>query len=377
MPKRLKSWKEKEMPEPCSSIFGSGFPGNRAEAPYLPDSLLALEIFFGNPINLGFSTTFFNDTSLPERKLSDEEIRDLIIEAKALGVKKIIFSGKDAASCLYIKDAISLSRSLDIDTIILKDDYHLSANSENNIPPLCTRHRFSCVVTSYGYVLPCPGLHVPLGNILNQKLSDILKDSEILCDLKDGTSRIKGPCRTCENAQTCYGCRGRAYLATGDYLASDLMCIKNKSGEHETVSLPLPVDGIIPQKPPMRIIDTLDTLAERSASCSALIKKDMPFIEDDGSVDNVAYLEMIAQSIAALNGFRNMNESGSSPEGYLLGAKNLAILGRATAGDRLSIMVFKYARYGGFGIVKGIVSKNNEVLARGEIKVWHKIDDTN
>ena len=363
------------MSEPCSSIFGSGFPVNQAEDAYLPGSLLALEIFFGNPIDLGFSAIFIKDSSLPERKLSNEEIRNLIIEAKALGVKKIAFSGEEAASCPYIKDAISFSRSLDIETIILKDDYYLLANSENNIPPLCMRHRFSCVVTSYGYVLPCPGLHIPLGNILNQKLSDILKDSEILCDLKDGTSRIKGPCRTCEKAQTCCGCRGRAYLATGDYLASDPMCIKNKSGEHEPVSLPLPVDGIIPQKPPMRIIDTLDTLAERSASCSALIKKDMPFIEDDGSVDNVAYLEMIAQSIAALNGFRNMNESGSSPEGYLLGAKNLAILGRATAGDRLSIMVFKYARYGGFGIVKGIVSKNNEVLARGEIKVWHKIDE--
>ncbi|OQX00140.1 MAG: hypothetical protein BWK74_00465 [Desulfobacteraceae bacterium A6] len=364
------------MAEPCSSIFGSGFPGDLAGDPYLPNSLLALEIFFGNPIDLGFSAIFIKDNSLPDRELSYKEIMDLIIEAKALGIRKIAFTGEKAASCSYIKDAISYSRSLDIDVIFLKDDYNLSANSENNIPPLCARHRFSCVVTSYGYVLPCPGLHIPLGNILNQKLSDILKDSEILCDLKDGTSRIKGPCRICENAQTCYGCRGRAYRITGDYLSSDLMCIKNKSGGHETVSLPLPVDGIIPQKPPMRIIDTLDTLAERSASCSVLIKKDMPFIEDDGSVDNVAYLEMIAQAIAALNGFRNINESGSSPEGYLLGAKNLAILGRATAGDRLSVMVFKYARYGGFGIVKGIVSKNNEVLARGEIKVWHKTDES-
>lgn len=363
------------MPESCSSIFGSGFPGDRAGDPYLPDSLLALEIFFGNPIDLGFSATFFNDTSLPERKLSDEEIRDLIIAAKALGVKKIVFSGKEAASCPYIKDAISFSRSLDIDTIILKDDYHLSANSENNIPPLCTRHRFSCVVTSYGYVLPCPGLHIPLGNILNQKLSDILKDSEILCDLKDGASRIKGPCRTCEKARKCCGCRGRAYLATGDYLASDLMCIKNKSGEHETVSLPLPVDGIIPQKPPMRIIDTIDKLAERCAQCSVLIKEDMPFIEKDGSVDHVAYLEMMAQSIAALNGFRNMGASDSAPEGYLLGAKNLKINKTAYAGDSLSIMVFKYARYGGFGIVKGVVKRDNEILAEGEIKIWHKTDE--
>jgi len=363
------------VPEPCSSIFGSGFPWDQAENPSLPNSLLALEIFFGNPIDLGFSETFFNDTSLPERKLSDEEIRDLIIEAKALGVQKIVFSGKDAASCPYIKDALSFSRSLEIDTIILKDDYHLSANSENNIPPLCTRHRFSCVVTSYGYVLPCPGLHIPLGNILNQKLSDILKDSEILCDLKNGTSRIKGPCRMCEKAQTCYGCRGRAYLITGDYLASDPLCARNEYRRHEIIYLPLPVDRIIPQMLPMQIIDTIDKLAERCAQCSALIKEDMPFIQKDDSVDRVAYLEMMAQSIAALNGFRNMGASDSAPEGYLLGAKNLKINKTAYAGDRLSIMVFKYARYGGFGIVKGVVKRDNEILAEGEIKIWHKTDE--
>ncbi|EFK94855.1 Radical SAM domain protein [sediment metagenome] len=362
----------------CRDIFGAGFPENRAGYPNRPGSLLALEIFFGNPIDFGFSTTFIKDSPTPERKLSYDEIRDLIIEAKTLGVSKIVFSGEEAVSCIYIKDAISFSSSLDIETIILKDDYYILANSGNNIPPFCNRHMFSCVVTSYGYLLPCPGLRIPLGNILNQKLSDILKDSEILCDLKDSANKIKGPCRHCENTGICCGCRGRAYLATGDYLASDLVCINIKTGkhEHETVSLPLPADQIIPQKPPMRIIDTLDRLAERSASCSVLIKKDMPFIEDDGSVDNVAYLEMIAQSIAALNGFRQMNESGSSPEGYLLGAKNLSITGRAEVGDRLSIMVFKYARYGGFGIVKGIVSKNSEIIARGEIKVWHKTDES-
>jgi len=363
------------MPEPCSSIFGSGFPEDSAEDPSLPNSLLALEIFFGNPIDLGFSAIFIKDTSFPERELSYKEIKDLLIEAKALGVRKIAFTGKEAASCPYIKDAVSYSRSLDIEVIVLKDDYHLSVNSENNIPPLCMRPRFSCVVTSYGYVLPCPGLHIPLGNILNQKLSDILKDSETLCDLKDGTSSIKGPCRTCEIAPACSGCRGRAYLLTGDYLASDPLCARNEYRRHEIISPPLPVDRMIPQTPPMRIIDTIDKLAERCAQCSVLIKEDMPFIQKDGSVDHVAYLEMMAQSIAALNGFRNMGASDSAPEGYLLGAKNLKINKTAYTGDRLSIMVFKYVRYGGFCIVKGVVKRDNETLAEGEIKIWHKTDE--
>jgi radical SAM protein with 4Fe4S-binding SPASM domain len=359
----------------CSALFGSGKIQESADKPLQSNSILALEISFDSFRDFGFSTIFIDEGFFPDKRLTDEEFRNVISEAKALGAEKITFSGKEAPSHASIKELISFAKNLGMETALIRDDYLCLAASGKNDPPFCMRHIFSCVVTSYGYVLPCPGLEIPLGNVRGQKLSDIIKDSEIVADLKDHVNRIKGPCRTCENIRRCCGCRGRAFLATGDYLASDLFCIKNKGREHKTLSFPLPVEGIIPQKPPMRIIDTLDRLAERSASCSALIKKEMPFINDDLSVDNVAYLEMIAQAIAALNGFRNINASGRSPEGYLLGAKDLEILGRAEAGESLSVMVFKYARYGGFGIVKGIVSKNNEIIAKGEIKVWHKTDE--
>ncbi|MCI0468827.1 MAG: SPASM domain-containing protein, partial [Nitrospirae bacterium] len=363
---------EKEPMIYCRDIFGSGPHEDSIDESAQTIRLIALEINFTSRIDYGFSTIFMNEGVSSDTRLTEDELRDIITQAKALGVRKVLFSGKDVSSYALINKLTSFARSLDIEANVIKDEYLCIAAFGNNDPSFCMRHIFSCVVTSYGYVLPCPGLEIPIGNIRGQKLSDIIKDSEILADLKDHVNRIKGPCRICENTEGCCGCRGRAYNATGDYLASDPTCIKNKGMGRKTLSLPVPAEDVIPQKQPMRIIDTLDRLAERSASCSVLIKKDMPFINDDLSVDNVAYLEMIAQSIAALNGFRNMNESGSSPEGYLLGAKNLEIFGRAGKGDRLSIMVFKYARYGGFGIVRGVVSKNNELIAKGEIKVWHK-----
>lgn len=359
----------------CSRIFGPEFDeidsGNQAAS----EGLSALEINSGTINDFGFSEYFIKDGSFPERELSCEEIRGLIDQAKELGVRKIVFSGKEAFSRPYIKDAESFADNLGIETVILKDDYHLTANSEINTPSFCSRHMFSCLVTSNGYVLPCPGLRIPLGNVLNQKLSDIIKDSEILSDLKDYKNRIKGPCRTCDNAPKCCRCRAKAYMITGDYLASDPSCALNDHRKNEINSLPMPVDRIIPQMPPMRIIDTLDKLAERSALCSVLIKREMPFIADDCSVDPVAYLEMMAQSIAALNGFRGMDASDSAPEGYLLGAKSLKINKTAYAGDRLNVMVFKFARYGGFGIVKGAVKRDDEFLAEGEIKIWHKTDE--
>ena len=95
-------------------------------------------------------------------------------------------------------------------------------------PPLvgnkCMRHQFSCLVTSKGDVTPCVGVTLPMGNIRKKPLKEILADSQILKDLKDYRHTIKGPCRTCDKAQECYGCRGAAYQVTGDYLASDPLC---------------------------------------------------------------------------------------------------------------------------------------------------------
>ncbi len=223
--------------------------------------------------------------------------------------------------------------------------------------------------------MPCVGVTIPIGNIRNQPLGEILRESEVVRDLKDHLQTIKGPCRTCDRAENCYGCRGAAYQLTGDYLASDPMCWRNVDRQPEIVQLPFPVDTLIPHQPPMRVVDTLDAVGERSATVTASVTAEMPFAGPDGVLDSAVYLEMMAQAIATLNGFRQLEKSEAVPEGYLLGAKKVEIMAPARVGDRLTVHVFKYARFGDFGIVRGTVSRNGTLLARGEIKVWHNASD--
>ncbi len=99
-------------------------------------------------------------------------------------------------------------------------------------PPLvgnkCMRHKFSCLVNAQGEVMPCVGVTLPIGNIRRRPLADILGTSQVLKDLKNHRNTIKGPCRTCDKADECYGCRGAAFQLTGDYLASDPICWRNQ-----------------------------------------------------------------------------------------------------------------------------------------------------
>lgn len=242
-------------------------------------------------------------------------------------------------------------------------------------PPLvggqCLRHQFSCAVNAYGDVLPCVGVTLPLGNIREAKLKDILKDSEVVQDLRNYRKTIKGPCGSCEMGDECYGCRGAAYQMTGDYLASDPTCWKNADRQEDIVTLPEYVSRLIPHEEPMLIVDRLLEVKERRSVSELEISQDSIFVGEDGKLNEVAYPEIFSQAIAAQDGFKNLGNDEYKSEGMLLGIKNLEVLDSAGVGDKLRVSVFKSAKFGGFGIIQGEIFKGEDLIARGEIKVWH------
>ena len=95
-------------------------------------------------------------------------------------------------------------------------------------PPIaaftCRRHLYSCLVTSQGFVQACTGIDLPLGNVLEKPLADILRESPVIRDLRKVYEKIAPECRQCLFSGECYGCRGNAYQLTGDYLSRDPSC---------------------------------------------------------------------------------------------------------------------------------------------------------
>ncbi len=88
----------------------------------------------------------------------------------------------------------------------------------------CKRHLYSCLVNSQGYVQPCTGIDMSVGDLRKESLADILRKSPVIQNLRNIYSTIEGECQSCEFASDCYGCRGNAYQQTGNYLASDPAC---------------------------------------------------------------------------------------------------------------------------------------------------------
>ena len=74
-----------------------------------------------------------------------------------------------------------------------------------------------------GDVFPCGYLPVNCGNVLEEKLSQVWHGSKDLARMRN-SSELEGKCGLCGYREVCGGCRGRAYAATGNYMAEEPFC---------------------------------------------------------------------------------------------------------------------------------------------------------
>lgn len=79
-------------------------------------------------------------------------------------------------------------------------------------------------VSHRGEVYPSGFLPVPCGNVRQQPLADIYRNSPVLRMLRDA-DRLEGKCGACEYRRICGGSRARAWAASGSVLAEDPDCI--------------------------------------------------------------------------------------------------------------------------------------------------------
>ena len=209
-----------------------------------------------------------------------------------------------------------------------------------------------------------------LGNIHKDSLKKILNDSEVLDNLKNYKIMIKGPCRQCNSFSNCYGCRARAYALTGDYLASDPGCPENQNQINKITYLPMDVEKLIPQKQGMRVVSNLLKVGERYAQVESVLLDQNLFIKKDKSLEEIVYMEIMAQSAAVMNGFEKFDTDRPDPGGFLIGGKNINIHTKAYAGQKLIIDIYKTTKFGNFGILTATIKSNSELIADGEIKIF-------
>jgi len=79
-------------------------------------------------------------------------------------------------------------------------------------------------ISHIGDVYPSGLLPVKAGNVREQGLAEIYRESPLFKDLRN-PDKYKGKCGVCEFRHVCGGSRSRAFAITGDYLESEPFCV--------------------------------------------------------------------------------------------------------------------------------------------------------
>ncbi|MBI3921017.1 MAG: radical SAM protein [Armatimonadetes bacterium] len=98
----------------------------------------------------------------------------------------------------------------------------------------CRLYDTNCYVNDRGGVQPCAGMDREYGFLrvgghrdTGQPMSDIVGAEEFK-KLRDIRAHLQAPCAGCELLDDCYGCRGKAWHATGNVFAGDPVCWRRR-----------------------------------------------------------------------------------------------------------------------------------------------------
>jgi predicted hotdog family 3-hydroxylacyl-ACP dehydratase len=135
-------------------------------------------------------------------------------------------------------------------------------------------------------------------------------------------------------------------------------------------SLPLSADLLVPHKPPILVIDRLIEFNDLQGVVESCIQPDSIFVREDGSVDEVTMVEIIAQSFAAVKGYADLLKGKPVSRGFLVGVKRLRITGTAFGGERLLTYLTRIGDTEEFSLAEGKVMHNDQLIASGNVMVW-------
>ncbi|MDD2557752.1 MAG: hypothetical protein RBR06_06900 [Desulfuromonadaceae bacterium] len=136
------------------------------------------------------------------------------------------------------------------------------------------------------------------------------------------------------------------------------------------MQLPVAAEDLVPHRLPMRLVDTLTEVNTDDGVATACIRQDNPMLSADGTLEEVALIEIMAQSYAALKGYVDKKAGLPVRRGFLTGVKDFHSHAAVRAGDELRITIETIANLDHFAVAQGHAYCGEVLVAQAEIKIW-------
>lgn len=125
---------------------------------------------------------------------------------------------------------------------------------------------------------------------------------------------------------------------------------------------------LIPQRPPMVMIDQLTHSDEKFAKGRLFIKESNLFCHN-GYFQEAGLIEFIAQTAAAYKGYLQLSENKALEPGFIGGIKNLVIYSIPVIHTEVQSEIIVENELLGYTIITGKIFQNDSVLAECEMRI--------
>lgn len=140
------------------------------------------------------------------------------------------------------------------------------------------------------------------------------------------------------------------------------------------MSLPADTESYMLHRSPLRLVHRLLRVDEDCAEAQTTLHVGDVGVAPDGKVEAAVLLELVAQTYAASQGYKDRAVGKATNIGYLVGAQDFHVEQLPPAGQQLLIQIKSSRPFAEFHFVDGQVFCNGALVARGTLKVWVQPD---
>jgi predicted hotdog family 3-hydroxylacyl-ACP dehydratase len=128
------------------------------------------------------------------------------------------------------------------------------------------------------------------------------------------------------------------------------------------------IEDLIPQRPPMVMIDTLVHADEKSAGGKLIIKESNIFCHG-GFLQESGMVEFIAQTAAAQSGYLQLKAGKTISLGFIGSVKNLIVKSLPAVNSEIGSEIIIDNELLGYTIITGRVRQEGRVFAECEMRI--------
>lgn len=143
----------------------------------------------------------------------------------------------------------------------------------------------------------------------------------------------------------------------------------------QPIILPCPAEQLLPHRPPMLLIDTLLERNKDKAVASAKLDENNIFFSKEHGLLSEYFIELVAQTMAAANGFDALQNSGMVKDGFLVGIETFSLHHETHGDDIFRVITFKDMEFGQMQVIDGQVFAGSNCIASVRLKLWEENTD--